>query len=181
MDMDVESMRLIQEQGGSSRAGVSTYRVMLLAAICIVLTVLHGCRHGGTTNTTQDSTTATSGDVTGDGQAARTSSEQILFDAIVAELESRGYTLETVSEQFYTVITSYEDVSARLRKRRIVKIIVLPRGGALNVRVSYERDGGEESWTEVSDERTRERASKEEMELARAIEERFHVLQRERR
>ena len=181
--MDVESMRLIQEQRGSCRAGESTYRVLCAAAICIAVASSAGCRHGQQKGTdTKQASVEGSASSTGDGgEAARTSSEQILFDAIVAELRARGHELETISEQFLVVVTAYEGVSARLRKRRVVKIIVLPRGGALNVRVSYERDGGEANWKEVTDEQTRARASKEEMELARAIEQRFHALQRERR
>ena len=175
MIMDVSLRQLIQEQGSSARG--STYRVLGLAAICIALTTCVGCRHGAKGGEVAPA----QGVEEQERDEPRTSTEQILFDAIVAELASRGYALESVSEQFLTVVTGYEEVSARLRKRRVVKVIVLPRGGALNVRVSYERDGGESSWQEVVDERTRERAGVEEMELARAIEERFHALQRERR
>ena len=110
-------------------------------------------------------------------------SEDVLFDAILEESRERGYELETISPTFYTVVSGYERVSEKIRRRRVMKVIVLPRGGALNVTVAYERDAGREGepqWTPLDDSATLERARSEEMDLARAIEARFHRMKRER-
>ena len=97
-------------------------------------------------------------------------SEDVLFDAILEESRERGYELETISPTFYTVVSGYERVSEKIRRRRVMKVIVLPRGGALNVTVAYERDAGREGepqWTPLDDSATLERAQSEEMDLAR--------------
>lgn len=101
----------------------------------------------------------------------------VLFDAIIEESTARGYVTATESRRFWTLITEYESVSARIRKRRVMSIIVLPKGGALKVVVEYERDAGPEgapSWEPLESEAIMKKASEEEMELARAIEKRFH-------
>ena len=161
---------------------IQTARSFMLLLWCVmVLCNVMGCRHGKPD--TQESTPIKDGveEVQQEESDKPERSEQILFRAIIAECEARGYELATVSEQFFMVVTESEPVSAKLRKKRLIKIIVLPRGGALNVQVVYERDagvGGQSEWKVVESESIRERASKEEMEIARAIEKRFHTMRR---
>lgn len=178
---DVHTPHFIHARGHLQSA--QTYRVLSCAATCIMalaIVAMTACR-AAAPNPEVSPETAQAGPVDEAPKSQRT--EDVLFDAIVEESGARGYGLATVSPRFLVVVTDYEQVSARLRKRRIMKIIVLPRGGALNVTVSYERDAGVEGapdWTVLEDANTRTRASKEEVELARAIEERLHVMKRQR-
>lgn len=108
---------------------------------------------------------------------APATSQERLYGAILEEARARGWAIATASERFFTVVTDYEAVSARLRKRRIMRVVVLPRGGALNVTIEYQRDVGPEGaprWALLESDAIRERAASEELELARAIERRFH-------
>lgn len=112
----------------------------------------------------------------GQRPAARTT-QQRLYDAIVAETKARGWGIEVASEKYYLVNTEYETLNARFRKRRLMRVILLPRGGALRVKVEHERDVGtpeQPQWVLVEDAITNQREDKEELEIARAIEKRFH-------
>ncbi len=166
--------------------GASLYRArsVLATAFATLLLSSIACRNSPEPRADEDPATQTAEqDDAAKERAKSQRTEDVLFDAIIAECEERGYELATVSPKFYTVITGYEKVSARLRKRRIIKILILPRGGALNVMVSYERDAGVEGapdWQVLEDQNTRTRAGREEMELARAIEQRLHAMKRER-
>lgn len=114
---------------------------------------------------------------TGAPAAERRPSEEVLYDAMVAEAEARGWEVATASPRYRIVTTGYEELSKRLRVRRIMKIVVLPQGGALQVTVAYERDAGpdgEPSWEPIAEGPVREKAAAEELELGRAIERRFH-------
>ena len=114
---------------------------------------------------------------TGEPAAERRPSEEVLYDAMVEEAEARGWEVATASPRYRIVTTGYEELSKRMRVRRIMKIVVLPQGGALQVTVGYERDAGPEgepSWEPIVDGPVREKAAKEELELGRAIERRFH-------
>lgn len=101
-----------------------------------------------------------------------------LYDAILAETRARGWPIETASEKYYLVNTAHELLNERFRKRRIMRVVILPRGGALRVKVEHERNVGSEEqpqWVVVEDAITAAREDKEELELARAIERRFHA------
>ena len=76
----------------------------------------------------------------GSSTSERRPSEEVLYDAMVEEAEARGWDVETASQRYRIVTTAYEGRSARLRVRRVMKIVVLPQGGALQVTVVYERD-----------------------------------------
>lgn len=106
------------------------------------------------------------------------SSKEKLFLAIDQEFRARGWEIATTSERFSTIATGYESVSARMRKRRIGSIIFLPKGAALKVIVEYQRDAGPEGspeWVVMEPKgKIGEAAGKEELEVARAIEKRFH-------
>lgn len=107
------------------------------------------------------------------------STEEVLFRAIVQETRARAWDVDVSSPKHRLVSTQFSTISARLRKRRIMRIVLLPRGGALNVRVEYQRNVGAEEraeWVPVEDAETRKRARAEELELARAIEQRFHKI-----
>lgn len=104
-----------------------------------------------------------------------------LYNAIVMETKSRGWGIETASQKLYIVSTTYETINPRFRKRRIMRVLVLPRGGALRIKVEYERNTGTEKapeWAEVFDDVTQSRARKEELLLGRAIEKRFQRMRR---
>ena len=115
--------------------------------------------------------------LTGQSQPEGDSTEDQLWRAIVEEMTSRGWPLATTSRRFNVVATEHEALSARLRKRRVARIVRLPQGGAISVTVEVERDVGPEGspeWVAVTEEATRRTAAQEEMEIARAIEKRFH-------
>lgn len=184
--LDAHRGRIIHDRGHLD--GASIYRVRWRAAtaiVCLLLGVsaMSACKSAGGTPAEP---VPSSADEQDDASAARAKSqrtEDVLFDAIIEESRDRGYELKTISPKFHTVVTDYEQVSTRLRKRRIMKIIILPRGGALNVKVSYERDAGIEGapdWQVLEDAQTHTRAAQEEMELARAIEQRLHTMKRQR-
>ena len=107
---------------------------------------------------------------------ARTTAER-LYDAILAETRARGWAVETASPKYYLVNTEYELLNPRFRKRRTMRVMVFPRGGALRVKIVHERDVGQagaEQWVVVDDPITSAREEREELDLARAIERRFH-------
>ena len=111
--------------------------------------------------------------------AKKRRSEEVLYQAILQELEARGHKIATSSPRFFTASTHYDTLSARLRSRRVVRILMLPQGGALQVKVAMERDEGAPGaprWAPVTDGALAQRAKGEEMELARAIEKRFHQM-----
>lgn len=104
-----------------------------------------------------------------------------LYRAIMIETKSRGWEVETASQKHYIVSTTYETINPRFRKRRIMRVLVLPRGGALRIKVEYERNTGTgevPEWVEVFDDVTQARARKEELLLGRAIEKRFQRMRR---
>lgn len=110
-------------------------------------------------------------------QHARPSSADRLYGAIVAEAQARGWQAQTASERYWLYETTPELLNPRFRKVRLMRVIVLPRGGALRVQVRYERDVGSADaprWVPVQDALTKERAAQEEVALGRAIERRFH-------
>lgn len=117
--------------------------------------------------------------LTKDGsKAPKRSTALQLYDAIVAETRARGWPIETASEKYYLVNTAHESLNERFRKRRIMRVVILPRGGALRVKVEHERNVGSQEqpqWVVVEDAITAAREDKEELELARAIERRFHA------
>lgn len=146
-------------------------RAPLLFLFILLTTSLIGCASGAAT--------PSDGPVepTEASTEPQKTTRDVLFDAIIEESTARGYITATESRRFWTLITEYEPVSARIRKRRVMSIIVLPKGGALKVVVEYERDAGPEgapSWEPLESEAIMAKASEEEMALARAIEKRFH-------
>lgn len=102
-----------------------------------------------------------------------------LYLAIEQEVRARKWPVASASKRFRVVTTAFEARSARLRKQRVIRIVVLPRGGALKVSVIVERDvgpDGQPEWIPVEDPATRKAARAEEVELGRAIERRFHAM-----
>lgn len=102
-----------------------------------------------------------------------------LYLSIEQEVHARRWPVASASKRFRVVTTGFEQQSARLRKQRIIRIVVLPRGGALKVSVLVERDvgpDGQPEWIPVEDPATRKAARAEEIELGRAIERRFHAM-----
>jgi hypothetical protein len=186
VDLDARHGQNIHGRGHLNKA--ASYRVHGRAAtafmvMCWVVCGVCACKTS-TPNPDEEAPPQISQDEEAAQERAKSQrTEDVLFDAIIDESTSRGFELKTISPKFHTVITGYEQVSARLRKRRIMKIIILPRGGALNVNVSYERDAGVQGtpdWQVLEDEGTRTRAAQEELELARAIEQRLHKMKRQR-
>lgn len=99
-----------------------------------------------------------------------------LYDAILKETQARKWGVDTASEEHLLVGTMYEFLNPQFRKRRVMRVLVLPKGGALQVKVDYERNTGTKDapqWIPVEDALTKQRARKEEMLLGRAIEKRF--------
>lgn len=185
VDLDAYHGQNIHDHGHLNEA--ASYRVHWRAAtafivMCWVVCGVCACK---TSTPTPDEETPSQvpQDKAAQERASSQRTEDVLFDAMIEESTSRGFELKTISPKFHTIITDYEQVSTRLRKRRIMKIIILPRGGALNVKVSYERDAGMEGtpdWQVLEDEGTYTRAAQEELELARAIEQRLHKMKRQR-
>ncbi len=153
-----------------------TYRVISLLATCALLLV--GCSTsrgraaddwGGLADKNQQEQKVDTREL---------SSKEKLFLAIDQEFRARGWEIATTSERFSTIATDFEPVSARMRKRRIGSILFLPKGAALKVIVEYQRDAGpdgEPEWVVMEPKgKIGEAAGKEELELARAIEKRFH-------
>ncbi len=107
-------------------------------------------------------------------------SEELLFQAMVDEVRARDWEVATRSERFRTVATGWEKVSTRMRKRRIISMIVLPRGAAIDVRVEFQRNVGpvdEPRWESIESEALKRRANEEGIDVARAIEKRFQHMQ----
>lgn len=100
---------------------------------------------------------------------------------MLEEARAREWGIDTASQEHLLVSTVYEMLNPQFRKRRVMRVLVLPRGGALQVKVDYERNTGTPeapAWIPVEDALTKQRARKEEMLLGRAIEKRFQSSKR---
>lgn len=106
------------------------------------------------------------------------SDPQILYLAVVETFEERGIPIDVASEKFMIVTSKYRKVSERLRRRFTARIVRM-RGGATALRIKAEHErrhgrGDDVVWKTVDSDILQERAEKEELELARAAEKRFH-------
>jgi hypothetical protein len=103
-----------------------------------------------------------------------------LYQAIEGEVAARGWPVAVASPRYRTLTTEYEAAGQALRKRRTMRVVMLPRGGALRVVVEYERQvtgpDGQPVWEAAAESSMLERAREEELEIGRAIERRFHRL-----
>lgn len=157
------------------------YRLTLLLArfiIWSVLLTLGACTHG---NDLDQDKSVLLGKMNKAKVIKKRSSADRLFEAIVHESHARKFKMDTSSAKFRIVSTQFEKIAPRLRKRRIMRVVLLPRGGALHVRVEYQRNlgaVGESTWVALEAKDVRKEAAKEEIELARAIEKRFHTMSR---
>lgn len=161
--LDSTQARFIQDHGRAQ-----AYRVLGLLAIGFVGLTLGAC---------QSASPAPQQPLI--QEPAPTTSEARLYLAILQEFKAQGWEIATASERFHTVATTFEPISARLRQRRIGSILFLPKGAALRVRVEHQRDTGPDGspqWEVMDDEATHARVAPRELELARAIEKRFHSM-----
>lgn len=98
-----------------------------------------------------------------------------LYRAIVGETAARGWEVAVESSRYRTLTTGYVAAGEGVRKRRTMRVVVLPRGAALKVVVEHERQTGEQ-WAPAEDKALAAQAREEELEIGRAIERRFHRL-----
>lgn len=96
-----------------------------------------------------------------------------LYQAIEGETAARGWEVAVASPRYRTLTTGYTEAGEGMRKRRTMRVVMLPRGGALRVVVEYERSVAPEGWEPVDG---GDPARAEELEIGRAIERRFHRL-----
>ncbi|MFB6263095.1 MAG: hypothetical protein ABEL76_05640 [Bradymonadaceae bacterium] len=107
------------------------------------------------------------------------SQSRLLYEATVETFRERGLTIDAASAKHRIVTTTYRPVRDGLRRRFVAQIVPV-RGGAsgLRVRAEYQRrqrdESGEPRWRTVEDGEFAERAEERELELGRAIEERYN-------
>ncbi len=83
-----------------------------------------------------------------------------------------------VAEEAMVIASQWNQVNRELRHRIMVRVAEVHggRGVSLTVTSEYLRrtvDGGEEFWIPAQDELTRKRKQKDELEMGRAIKERY--------
>lgn len=96
-----------------------------------------------------------------------------LYQAIEGEVAARGWEVAVASARYRTLTTGYSAAGEGVRKRRTMRVVMLPRGGALRVVVEYERGVSPDAWEPMDG---GDPARAEELEIGRAIERRFHRL-----
>lgn len=99
-----------------------------------------------------------------------------LFDAVVQEFGSRDWKIRVSSREHLLNATHFEELNSELRRRVIARVMVFPRGLALNVTSEYQRldrSTKPPQWIGAEDEMTLSRARRDEAELGKAIQARF--------
>ncbi len=99
-----------------------------------------------------------------------------LFDAVVEEFASREWQIRVSSREHLLNATHFEELNSELRRRVIARIMVFPRGLALNVTSEYQRldrSTKPAEWVGAEDALTASRARRDEAELGKAIQARF--------
>ncbi|QDG53974.1 hypothetical protein FIV42_25495 [Persicimonas caeni] len=102
---------------------------------------------------------------------------EILYQAIVSTYESREIPVALSSDKFLIVTSEYESVGPNLRRRLASRVVrAAPGAMGLKVTTQWERRtkiDGEERWQPIDTVELRKRGKADELDLARAIEQRF--------
>jgi hypothetical protein len=106
------------------------------------------------------------------------SDARILFEAAKDVFAARGIDSALMVDEAMVLASPWQQVNKELRHRIMVRVIEMGGGRrvALNVTSEYLRrtlDAGEEMWVPASDELTRQRKKRDELDMGAAIKERY--------
>jgi len=100
----------------------------------------------------------------------------LLFDSVVEEFEARGLKVRLSSREHLVNASHFDAINSELRQRVIARVIVFPRGIALNVTSEYQRldrSTRPPAWISADDDMTKRRSKRDEAELGKSIQARF--------
>lgn len=102
-----------------------------------------------------------------------------LFEAIVSVAGERGWKVDACSIERGLLTTTFSGIGEDLRRRRVVRVLKAGNNVALRVQHVVQRrsvEGSQVFWFEVEEQEILRAQSRQEREIARAIERRFHRL-----